>query len=212
MTLNNKYHQVMEHVVVDDEMKKRVIQNLQKQHKPSYSYAFKKWAPVLTMAALVLIVLIPGRMLFSNTNSYESASESTVALSEGASIESYTSIDELENQMGFTMITINELPFEVIDTQYMSYFGATAEVTYLGDEQTVTIRKEVNDIDISGDYRTYTQEKEIEINGVVVTICGNDDQFAKATWFIDEYSYAIILDQGVQEQELTDMIQQALES
>lgn len=67
------------------------------------------------------------------------------------------------------------------------------------------IRKAEGSDDISGDYNTYRQKKQITVNGSTVALKGNNCKINVATWSSNGYSYSITC-KGFDESYITDII------
>ena len=71
---------------------------------------------------------------------------------------------------------------------------------------TMTIRKSAQTGDISGDYADYEFIKELKVSKRSVTAKGNGQYFHSAVWQDGKYAYALMIDGGLTEKELTKLI------
>ena len=60
------------------------------------------------------------------------------------------------------------------------------------DNHYICIRKAIDDKDISGDYNVYNEKNEVTMNGIKVTLRGNDGKVCLATWTNGEYTFSIM--------------------
>ena len=70
---------------------------------------------------------------------------------------------------------------------------------------TMTIRKSAQTGDISGDYADYEFIKELKVGKRSVTAKGNGQYFHSAVWQDGKYAYALMIDGGLTEKELTKL-------
>lgn len=78
------------------------------------------------------------------------------------------------------------------------------EVIYRkGEDETARIRKAAGSDDISGDYNVYAQMDTVSVNGVQVTLKGNSGKVSLATWTAEGYTYAVSVEGGIPDKEMT---------
>lgn len=129
--------------------------------------------------------------------------------------EEYSSLEELEKGVGFSVdeaiALADNLPSPAASTAYSQAVGI-ARVDYtLSDGNMVTLSKAVDDgSDISGDYNEYNAVSEETINGVSVTLKGNDDTISLATFTREGYAYAIDCINGVSKDAMVKMAEAVL--
>ena len=100
----------------------------------------------------------------------------------------------LSKAVGFPVPELSGLPFPVTETTYASYWGELAQISYVGEEQTVTLRVQPGSEDISGDYNNYAEISTVSINGRDVTFKGNAGTVSTAIWTSGGYCYAVSAD------------------
>lgn len=91
---------------------------------------------------------------------------------------------------GYANRLIQAIDGEMI--QVIFYNGDLEE----GDLTRMLIRKGTGNEDISGDYNDYTETRELDADGVIVTTKGNEDKINVAIWSSGGFSYAIDFDEG----------------
>ena len=217
-----KYNEIMDHVKVTPEMKKRVLKNVD-AHIVQKNRAEKKSAekegttklnnnlyrilfPVIgTAAAAVLLfgVLVPWNN--SRDLNFGRQDHSQVA---GAFDETeYSSAKELSKGVGFDIKEIGHLPFDVTDTKYLSISGNLAELIYYSGEDRIIYRKSEGGEDNSGDYNSYPTVKELESSDLTITASGDEHGYYLAVWSDGQYSYSLSFDKAVTEEELLRMLE-----
>ena len=102
--------------------------------------------------------------------------------------------------MGFQVEELGDLPFAVTETEYQAYPGGLAEVIYLGETQSVTLRKLAGDGDPSGDYSAYSNTLVLTMEGYSVTLSGEGSLYSLAVWKDGIYSYSIRVSQACSEE------------
>lgn len=202
--MNDKYHEIMQHVYVTDGMKERV------QSAMCVAYAdrsCRRRPMVAVIAACICAVLVAG--VFLNVNSRHDREETTEENTVAAvyDVKECASVKELSETLGFTVREINNLPFEVERTTYFACWKEYAEITYEGASQTAVYRVTQGQTDISGDYNVYDVVKDLQMGNVVVTIKGDASGYMLAIWQDDGYSYSIAFTSPVTEEQIQSILQ-----
>ena len=73
-------------------------------------------------------------------------------------------------------------------------------MTYLGETQSVTLRKLAGDADPSGDYSSYSDTLVLTRDGYCVTLSGEGSLYSLAVWQDGTYSYSISASQACSEE------------
>ena len=151
---------------------------------------------------------VPGE----NTDNTITASENTEPSTEGeltmiaSPFIDCNSIDEAAATTGFGMTVPDSVNGNEID-HISTISRDTIQVIYgAGHDNSTYIRKAEGSDDISGDYNTYRQKKQITVNGASVTLKGNNGKINVATWSSNGYSYSINVGKGFDESYITDLI------
>ena len=76
-------------------------------------------------------------------------------------------------------------------------------------EPELLLRKGLGEGDVSGDYNEYAQTSTLEVNGVQVTLKGDGQTVTVATWAKDGYAYALRAESGLEQAEVTGLVQAA---
>lgn len=122
-------------------------------------------------------------------------------------MEDVDSAKVLSEKVGFEVRDLAGLPFTPERVTYTSLWGETAQITYEGENQTVTYRKAPGDEDISGDYNAYDTVTETMAGKISVTLKGDGDGYVLALWKSDGYSYALSLENPVAEEEIIKILE-----
>ena len=151
---------------------------------------------------------VPGE----NTDNTITASENTEPSTDGeltmiaSPFIDCNSIDEAAAITGFGMTVPDSVKGNNIDS-ISTISREIIQVIYGVDYDNSTyIRKAEESDDISGDYNTYRQKKQITVNGASVTLKGNNGKINVATWSSNGYSYSITCNKGFDESYVTDLI------
>ena len=126
-------------------------------------------------------------------------------------MEDVDSASALSEKVGFEVRDLTGLLFTPDRVTYTSLWGETAQITYEGENQTVTYRKAPGKEDISGDYNVYDTVTETVAGETSVTLKGDEDGYVLALWTADGYSYALSLENPVTEEELLEILALNLE-
>ncbi len=222
MILSKSYNEIMNKIEIDDEMRKRVLRNIEKAdipEKPKINVIYRR---IISMAAC-LALIIAGAFVYKNMSDStitEPPSESETVQSMGKEtaatevtdemvgtfgITECASAEELSEKLGFPVSDLKYLPFEGYEAEYSLYFGEFAQIDYINGSEIVSYRKIKGDEDISGDYNVYDDVKEITAGGISVTVKGNGGIYYVVVWQKDGYSYSISDYSGLSEQAFADM-------
>lgn len=204
-----KYNEIMSRVSVTPEMRERVLSNVaehrQLKQKSSAGNVknirgWMRWFPAVAAACFLLVV---GLQIYHIN---QPTDEPVYVTSEG--ITEYASLTELEKAVGFDMPELEALPFETAETMYTNAFGI-ARIDYYGSsEERITISKGKDDgTDVSGDYNEYSSVIEETVDGITVTLKGNEESYNLAIWTDGEYAYAISANPGISYEIIMKMIQ-----
>ncbi len=108
----------------------------------------------------------------------------------------YDSLEDACRAAGFDMTapeTIEGLPIESIQVMNNSLI----QITYYDSEadgNRIVLRKAAGVDDISGDYTEYPTVTTVELDGVNVTMRGENETFSGAIWTADGASYSVQFD------------------
>lgn len=227
--MEHKYDEIMDKIEVSEEMRKRILSNIEQEeidrtgrNEPGSKTAGskkiipmsvrKKYLPVA--ACFVLLVIGAAAASYSvsmipQKNTPQEGQEQDEYVAATGDIEEVASAKELSEKIGFPMEDIQSIPFEVTETTYVSYWGNFGEIDYMGEDQSVSYRKQQGNADVSGDYNVYGIEETSTIGEYQVTLKGDNDGYHLAVWSDGTYSYAIGTDEGASYDEMVRMITEA---
>lgn len=203
-----QYDEIMSKIVVTEEMKMRILKNIQQSdvitkswNKTIRYHAVKKYLSVAACVALLLagVIAIPQFFLHNNDASPE-------LMLPGSGIITVSSSEELADTVGFKVEEIEKLPFEVEERIYTSYGGNLGEITYIGENESVVFRKSIGDEDNSGDYTEYHKMINNRIAGNEIELRGNGELFYLAVWNMNGFSYSVGVRNGIDETAFTEII------
>lgn len=224
--MSKSYNEIMNKIEIDDEMRERVLRNIEKADIPEKPKPIVMYRRIISMAAC-LALIIAGAFVYKNMSDTAvteppaesgtmhpmgketeetSATEGTDEMVGTFGIEECTSAEELSEKLGFPVSDLKYIPFEGYEAEYSLYFGEFAQIDYTNGSEIVSYRKIKGDEDISGDYNDYDDVKEITADGVSVTVKGNGGIYYVAVWQKDGYSYSISDYSGLSEQAFADMV------
>ena len=212
----SKYDEIMDKIVVTPEMQERILENIsetdfKKERKTIPFPQIKKYLSVAACFAVLVVGAISMLVWHQNgTEANQGDKEDQIPGMEAA----YGGVVEQENRaaleqaVGFSIQELENIPFEVTEISYVSYWNEMAEVTYYGAEQNIIYRKqEVSNEDISGDYNAYDHENQIIVEDMQVTVKGNGTVENLAIWSDGTYSYAIMATEGMTREEIVRLIE-----
>lgn len=203
-----QYDEIMSKIVVTEEMKMRILKNIQKsdvitnsRNKVIRYHTVIKYLSVAACFVLLLagVIAIP-RSLTPDHDAHPNV------MFPGSDIITVSSPEELADTVGFKVEEIAKLPFEVGETIYTSYGGDLGEIVYIGENQSVILRKSVGDEDNSGDYTEYDKIVNDRIAGNEIELRGNGELFYLAVWNMNGFSYSVGVKNGIDETAFTEII------
>lgn len=204
MILKGRYNEIMNNIQVTEEMHDRIMRKIDETdfttettNRRSY-HQYRRIISIAACLAIICIGIMGGKLIFNNE---ENLVEQVVP-----DIVEYNSIAELNQNAGFEISEVKNVPFSIKKTAYILYWGELAEITYSNDEEELVYRKAVGNEDISGNYNEYSKEKKCIIDDYEVTIKGDMNGYTLAVWQKDSYSYSLEFSKRVSEIEILDII------
>lgn len=205
--MKRRYDEVMDRIEVTDEMRERILGNLQKTDLAAAANSSVIRFPNIRKylsAAACFAVLLAGFFAAGHMAGIFRPKEPNVAIVNG--IVEVDTLEQLADAVGFEVEELTALPFAAEETAYVSYWNELAEITYTGEGQTAAFRKSAGTEDNSGDYNTYSSVKEIHMGPLTATLKGSGEVYTLAVWTVDGYAYSIRLSDGIPESEWQHLI------
>lgn len=173
------------------------------------------------LAALLLCVSIGATLAacgnetksIGASSSVQSASESEIADMINPWVEAKNQNDAQE-QAGFTIQLPSSLPAEYGAPSFQVIPDDMIEAYYVGTgEARLCVRKAVGTEDASGDYREYPESQQVTVDGLDVTMKGDNGGISLATWNdgTNAYSIGIYGGVGLSVEEMTQMVSEMME-
>ena len=229
MTLS-KYNDLMENIVVTEEMKSRILQNIEKElegtdngdkkantdkrepekKKTGFRIVnYRRWASVAAAALAVVALGLTARTVISNQEVGQSMSESP-AMGEAAA-EAVGAPDAKDANEAKLQPVESEEARENALSPSSHAFEAPKGAEYKSDSDSGAIIKELpgeikSYSEISGDKKAYELMTTVEINGIEVTFRGKDELFNSAMWYDGESTFSVYFAKPVSEKDLTDTV------
>lgn len=183
-----KYDELMDKIEVTDAMRARILRNV--------SAAAPKKTPVrrYTLLAACLAVVLLGAVCVPKLMDPAPQGEQ-VAIANG--MVEVADAAALADAVGFPAAEAAELPFDVEETTYTSYWGELAEICYAGGGQIVDLRTSAGTEDNSGDYTDYPAVTELTVGTVTAELRGEaTERYTLAVWTDGQYAYSLRLSDG----------------
>lgn len=98
-----------------------------------------------------------------------------------------------ETPAGYTIDHISAIENDII------------QVIYRNGDKEICIRKAAGVDDASGDYNTYDTAVTKDVDGVSVTLKGNNSEFKLAIWAYEEYAYSVSSSEALSEDAMTEL-------
>ena len=117
----------------------------------------------------------------------------------------HETLADLAKTVGFD-VTLPAVDKAYKETAFIDISGTIADVRFADDEDTITFRKAKGSDDISGDNKTYKENKTIAVKDVSVSVKGNDG-INTATWQKDGFTYSFSSDKAMTQDALVKAIE-----
>lgn len=207
--MKKAYKELMDKVEVTADMRERVLQNLKAGKKDGWSI---KWNKILRGTAILAasLALVIGSVTV--THFYDlrknTAEEETNEFLVGTyGIETADSSNQLTEMLGFSVKEITIFPFKITDILYNDYWGEMSEIVYTAESNTITLRQQEGNEDISGDWNEYQAVWQCEVAGNMVTMKGSTEGTCQlAVWSDEKFSYSLYCEKEITEEEMINMI------
>lgn len=176
-----KYKEAMDRVVLTPEMRQRVLQKLETPQ-------VKKGRPVILRQAVSIAACLAVVLCCWFAWKPRQPEQGVLA---GPQLETVDSLEALARETGIPLKELAGLPFAVRQREYVSYWGELAEIQYSGETESLRYRKSRGTEDNSGDYTVYAREETLELQGLTVTLKGEESAFSLAVWTDGDFSYSV---------------------
>ncbi|WP_317077716.1 DUF4367 domain-containing protein [Clostridium neonatale] len=116
-------------------------------------------------------------------------------------------IEEVEDIINLKIDTVKVLPrgFNISNISVIS--NEIIQIEYSNGEDNITFRAGKDIDNISGDYNIYKIKNDVKVNGIDVDLEGNNEKvFNLAGWKKESISYSISATNGIDEDEMLNMI------
>lgn len=205
MTLEEPYKEIMDHITVTEDLRRRVLLRLREEPKP----AFPLRRGLCVAAALALLV-VGGQLWLQRTVLPDDPSRPPVT-STRPPFQTLSSAQALSQAVGFPVEEAAALPFPVTETVYTAFGSHLAEIRYSGPEQSAVYRKAPGQEDPSGDYTAYDDVRSLTLDGISLTLRGTQGSFSLAVWADASYAYSLRLDVPLDTAQWTSLLPAFLE-
>jgi len=202
----HKYDKLMEKVKVTEDMRKRIINNINKEEiaESKRNRRFIHYRKYMYIAAC-FVALFMGVFAASNILKHEQMPDEMGILNISGILE-MTSAEELSKSVGFEISDIQSLMLAAAKSEYLFFGQGLAEISYEFEKQTVTFRKSTGTEDNSGNYTNYKTVKKVTINSYDVTLKGTGEEYCLAVWTDGKFSYSLHFKNAVSVYDIENII------
>ena len=210
--MRKSYEDIMERVVVTDEMKRRILDRIQREspeEPPAFKIVsfrkFKRFASLAACFAILAVSVWSAAKLIPPTEEMPPGSgvQAVPDMVEASSAE------KLSELVGFEVEDIQGLPFAPTESIYTAYWGEMAEIRYRSDTAEAVFRKGPGTGDISGDFNSYDTVQELTAGDITATLKGNSGTYLSAIWHKGGFSYSLSISPGAAEEIWSRIIAEA---
>lgn len=186
--MKQAYDAIMAHIQLTDEMRRRILDRLPAalEHSVRPALRWKRWAA----AAACLVLLLAGVSLFFPTAQPLPSQPPDYCVPD---IQTLSSLEELSEAVNFPVEEPTFLPFSSTRQVYTSFWSELAQIEYTDGTQTAVFRQSSGTDDNSGDYTDYPSVLQLDLDGTVATLKGDESGYVLAVWSKDGYAYSLKL-------------------
>lgn len=189
--MREAYRQAMDHIAVTEEMRARILSNLQNPGLTGERRGLRRMSTRLFAAAACLALLLAGSFSLRLLPGAQPQRGEGPGVEEGLSgPEEAGTLQALSQAVGFQVTGLADLPFSPLEIRYTAFGGEMAQVQYVGEEQTVTFRQIAGSTDPSGDYTQYSDVRTLTKGELQATLRGEAGLYRLAVWQDGAYSYS----------------------
>lgn len=209
------YNEIMEHIEVTPEMRRRVLKNVEAAMERPRVVRFpaRSVKTLLSLAACAALIIFAALSVSDFRRAADTAPEESADAPFGVSavygIEECVGREELSEKFGFDVAELGYLPFEAQEIEYCSYWGNMAQISYRNGDDEVMFRQARGSDDISGDFNVYETVLTVEITGAKAELRGTDGEFSGAVWQKDGFTYSVFCSPAVSQDEMQRIIESA---
>ena len=157
----------------------------------------------------VLTLSLCAVMAFSAAACADNA-DKTVSQNSGAQIPNpfteYPTLEDAVKEAGFNINLPERIEgFDNCVFRFSKDIGLL-EIIYENSSDTITFRKSAGEGDISGNYNKFSEKNDVDIDGITVTMKGDNGKVNTATWNKGSYAYSIDCTAAVEKVTMTGYI------
>lgn len=210
-----KYDEIMEKIEVTDEMKKRILSQIERvdisprKNNIVPMRLARRILPFAACAVIVVAVLAVPQIRQKTPQNPQKPGEEKPAIEGVYAPQEVASAEKLTDAVGFPVRDIASLKEKATDCSYVTYGDGLAEITYRWDSQSICFRQSQGQEDNSGDYTHYAEEKLIVVGKYSVTFKGQEKgSYMLATWSDGTYSFSVSATQALKKAEFLGLIEE----
>ena len=187
----NRYSAAMDKLHVTPEERERLLERAleqaqQQKTAPRAVRTHRRWVPLAAAACICLV--LAGVMFIPRW----SAPVTSPPVQVTNPIVQSEDLEALRSAAPFALSAPTELPEGWRVESASLIMGSLAQVVYTDGTDTITYRMAEGTEDVSGDYNAYPWTEEADLDGITVTLKGQqEDAVLLAVWTDGAYSYAI---------------------
>lgn len=205
--MKKSYEVIMDKIVVTEEMRKRILRNIQTVDlvKPlHFLSSFRKYLPLAACLAVVLIGAVVFQKYFVPPEPAPTPFGASVQ--KVMEITEFSTAKELSETVGFEITDLSSLPITASHTTYLSFGQELAQIEYTDGNQTITFRKSSGSEDNSGDYTAYSITEIQKIKSNFVTLKGENGLYHLALWEKNGFSYSLRCSESITSDQMKNLI------
>jgi len=205
MIFMNSYKNALEKIKITKEMENRIMRNLRENNISQSNICKKskiKWLKPVALTVGCCAIVASSIFIYPKLQNNDFNNDVQLV----NPTKDVSSINELKTDLPFELEIPTKLPKEYTLDSTSIISGTLAQIEYISKNDSITFRMTPGNEDISGDYNNYSKEDKITIDGIEVTIKGDDRLYKVITWNNDNFSYSLTTTAGLSEDIIHEII------
>ena len=196
----NKYQQIMDRIEVTEDMRSRILSNIEERPSPSPVVIwFSKYGAIAACVAVIIGSFLIFRWIPDRISSFGK----TEIPEEGVVV---ASAQELTEKTGILIKDIEPIAEKADKTSYQIYPSNLVEIVYEIDGDTFRLRKSEGRKELFENIAEYPEAKKLLFNQTDTTIRGLEGKYYVAEWTDKTYSYAMEFEAGKSKDEIENLV------
>ena len=194
--MSKKYRQIMDKVIVTPEMEAKILHNIKEQmdsHNQAPTQKNKQRSRqvrgLLSIAACVLLLVGISLVVQQNRGVQQEPPLDVVS-----PYVEYPTLEQMQQALPFELKAPTSIPQGYRESEYLIFLEETAQIVYQNGENTLTFSMTQNGEDFWQEDADTLQQTQVESEGVVYELQGEDGLYSIIAWGDGNFRYSLMTD------------------